>query len=320
MGAALSYNTEPITTKSSYDGENAFFRFGVSSMQGWRVSMEDAHLIKPDFQGDLSLFGVFDGHGGKEVAEFVAKNLCEQLVSLPSFKMKNYEQSLIDCFLKMDQLIDTAKGRKALQEIARASGELRSEEDDGDIPQIFLDCKGCTANVILFNKNTIICANAGDSRCVLSKDGNAIPLSVDHKPTLESEKQRILKAGSTIENGRVDGNLNLSRCLGDLKYKRIKFLKPEDQPITAMPEVKKRILTKECDFLIMGCDGIWENMSSQNMVDFVSARLKKNPKIKLSKIIEEIFDSLVSPDYIKTAGVGCDNMTSIIVQFKKTFF
>jgi serine/threonine protein phosphatase PrpC len=71
-------------------------------------------------------------------------------------------------------------------------------------------------------------ANAGDSRCVLGRGGKAIPLSFDHKPEDEIERDRIEKAGSTIMEGRVDGNLNLSRSLGDLKYKMNKSLKPEE--------------------------------------------------------------------------------------------
>lgn len=84
-----------------------------------------------------------------------------------------------------------------------------------------LDAIGCTANVILVDhlNNRLTVANAGDSRCVLGRSGNAIPLSFDHKPDNEEEKRRIEKAGSSIIEGRVDGNLNLSRSLGDLKYK-----------------------------------------------------------------------------------------------------
>lgn len=84
-----------------------------------------------------------------------------------------------------------------------------------------LDAIGCTANVILIDhlNNKLIVANAGDSRCVLSRNGTAVPLSFDHKPDNEEEKMRIEKAGSQILEGRVDGNLNLSRSLGDLKYK-----------------------------------------------------------------------------------------------------
>jgi protein phosphatase 1G len=62
-------------------------------------------------------------------------------------------------------------------------------------------------------------ANAGDSRCVLGRGGLAVALSFDHKPENDEERRRIEHAGSTITEGRVDGNLNLSRSLGDLKYK-----------------------------------------------------------------------------------------------------
>ena len=70
-----------------------------------------------------------------------------------------------------------------------------------------LDSIGCTANVILFDDMKRIHV------------ANAVALSFDHKPENDEERKRIEKAGSTITEGRVDGNLNLSRSLGDLKYK-----------------------------------------------------------------------------------------------------
>lgn len=83
-----------------------------------------------------------------------------------------------------------------------------------------VDAIGCTANVLLIDGGKrVIVANAGDSRCVLARGGTAVPLSFDHKPENEIERSRIEHAGSTIIEGRVDGNLNLSRSLGDLKYK-----------------------------------------------------------------------------------------------------
>ena len=78
---------------------------------------------------------------------------------------------------------------------------------------------GCTACVAIITDTEIICANAGDSRCVLSETGKAIELSIDHKPDLSTEKARIEKAGGFVEDNRVKGVLNLSRSLGDLEYK-----------------------------------------------------------------------------------------------------
>lgn len=123
-----------------------------------------------------------------------------------------------------------------------------------------LDSIGCTANVLVIDnaRKKVFVANAGDSRAVMGKGGKAVPLSFDHKPENQIEIDRIEKAGSVITEGRVDGNLNLTRALGDLKYKVKENLKPEEYPITANPDVYQFDLTSDCDFIIMGCDGVWE--------------------------------------------------------------
>jgi len=80
--------------------------------------------------------------------------------------------------------------------------------------------------VLLITPDEFICANAGDSRTVLSKSKKAIELSHDHKPNDEIEKARIEKAGMQVENGRVGGNLAVSRAIGDLFFKRKEGIEP----------------------------------------------------------------------------------------------
>lgn len=127
-----------------------------------------------------------------------------------------------------------------------------------------MDGKGCTANVCLIvpkkdGSRDVYCANAGDSRALLSSGGKAVALSFDHKPTNPRERQRITKAGSYVNaEGRIEGNLNLSRAIGDLEYKKRPRLRLQDQPITSLPDVKKITLGPSNDFLVMGCDGIYE--------------------------------------------------------------
>lgn len=101
-------------------------------------------------------------------------------------------------------------------------------------------------------------ANAGDSRSVLSRKGRAVALSKDHKPEDETEKVRIIKAGGTVDKGRINSHLNLSRCLGDHHYKENKSLPAEKQVIIAKPDVMEMELGKNDDFIILGCDGVWE--------------------------------------------------------------
>jgi serine/threonine protein phosphatase PrpC len=87
---------------------------------------------------------------------------------------------------------------------------------------------GCTANVIIIKEGILYCANAGDTRCCIGNNGTLVKMSKDHKPDDDGEKKRIQAAGGEVIEGRVDGNLNLSRALGDLEYKKNENI-PHDQ-------------------------------------------------------------------------------------------
>jgi protein phosphatase 1G len=165
----------------------------------------------------------------------------------------------------------------------------------------------------------LIVANAGDSRCVLSRAGKAVDLSFDHKPEDDSEKDRIENAGGKVTaDGRVNGGLNLSRAIGDHVYKRNEDLPAEEQMITALPDVETADICDEDQFIVIACDGIWNFMSSQEVVDFVSEKLKdQDMRQKPSAICEELFDHCLAPN-TSGDGTGCDNMTCIIIILNTT--
>lgn len=147
---------------------------------------------------------------------------------------------------------------------------------------------GCTAVVALLVGRELFVANAGDSRCVLCRNGKTIEMSFDHKPEDAEESARIMKAGGRVTmDGRVNGGLNLSRAIGDHAYKMNKDLKPEEQMISAMPDVKRITLEEEDEFMVLACDGIWNFMTSEEVVEFVRKRIV-DKKEKLSSICEEV--------------------------------
>lgn len=178
---------------------------------------------------------------------------------------------------------------------------------------------GCTAASAIITPTEIIVANSGDSRMVLAvKNGNkvrAIEMSEDHKPELKTEKARIERAGGFVEDNRVKGVLNLSRSLGDLEYKLDPKLPVHEQMITAVPEIKKEKISSDTAFLILACDGIWDCLTSQECADFVAELLPK--KARVSQVIEEMFDKIIASDVASSGGIGCDNMTCVVVQFKQ---
>ncbi|XP_065174095.1 LOW QUALITY PROTEIN: probable protein phosphatase CG10417 [Atheta coriaria] len=173
---------------------------------------------------------------------------------------------------------------------------------------------GCTAVVALLKEDTLYVANAGDSRCIVCRGGKAIDMSFDHKPEDQIERDRIVKAGGRVTaDGRVNGGLNLSRAIGDHAYKQNKELDAREQMITALPDIKTLKIEGEDEFMVLACDGIWNFMSSQEVVDFVRPAIKSGTK--LSKICEEMFDHCLAPNTMGD-GTGCDNMTAIIVEFR----
>lgn len=180
-------------------GSDARYQFSATSMQGWRNN-QDAHVAELKLPNGEAVFGVFDGHGGKEVAQFVEKKYVDVLKKLPEYKQGNYEAALRKAFIQLDEMMNSDKGSK-------------------DTITQYSQGTGCTACVALLTEKTIYCANSGDSRCVLARGTNAIEMSEDHKPDNIGEMKRIQAAGGFVEDGRVRGVLSLSRALGDLEYK-----------------------------------------------------------------------------------------------------
>ena len=163
--------------------------------------------------------------------------------------------------------------------------------------------------VCLITETEIYCANAGDSRCMIYRKGAVENLSEDHKPEDPKEKQRILKAGGTIEDGRICGCLNVSRALGDFEFKKRRSAKWDEQMVTAKPDITKKPF-EGTEYVVLGCDGIFEEKSNKEIMEIVRAR----PEEKLTQTAEKLLDSLLAKDQNQECGV--DNMSLIIVKIK----
>jgi serine/threonine protein phosphatase PrpC len=251
------------------------------------------------------LFAVFDGHGGNQVAEFARDTFVKELLCNKNFISANYEKALTETFIKMDDLMLTEDGNKELNTYTVKEVEGKGDEfnpySDMDVEGNIATCCGCTACVCLVVGDKVYCANAGDSRSVLSKSKKAIPLSFDHKPSNTDEEKRIDAAGGFVECDRVNGNLNLSRALGDFTYKENKEVAREKQMVLCIPEIKVETIDKDTEFFIIACDGIWDCMENQEAVDFIHNRyteLKsiKGDDFKVSDINSSIFDKNLAVD------------------------
>ncbi|CAH1776587.1 unnamed protein product [Owenia fusiformis] len=285
MGQTLS---EPVTAKETSSCGNTQYKVGSSCMQGWRINMEDAHvhLLSLQQDKDASFFGVFDGHGGPKVAQYAGTHLHKKIAN-HSLYTQNLPEALRLGFLELDE--DMLKDAEMKDELA-----------------------GTTACVALIKNNKIYCANCGDSRAIASVKGQIEQLSFDHKPSNELETKRIIAAGGWVEFNRVNGNLALSRALGDFVFKKNDKKKAEEQIVTANPDIVENEITADHEFLVLACDGIWDVLTNEEVTDFVRNRIAQ--RMEPEVICEELMTRCLAPD-CQMGGLGCDNMTVVLVCF-----
>jgi protein phosphatase 1G len=297
--------------------------FVVSEMQGWRDQMEDSTLtvLKLDEPlSDTSLFGIFDGHGGPMVSK-----ICEQSFPLEICRQAKSSESLSvaleKAYTEIDAFLQTTGSLKNMRVSAGSSIPLfRIDEPEGVPRENLFDFIGSTAVIVLLRDRELVVSNAGDSRAILCRDGMALELSRDHKPESPRERTRIENAGGRVSVvgpcHRVDFGLNLSRALGDFLYKRNVDLPASHQKITAIPEIVLERIQEDDEFIILGCDGIFELLTSQQVINFVRFRLKSGMDPRT--IVESLLDECCSKDPQKTMGRGTDNETCILVLLNNT--
>lgn len=272
MGAFLD---KPKTEKHTEKGSGNGLKYALSSMQGWRVEMEDAHSARiglPHGLSDWSFFAVFDGHAGAKVSAHCAENLLDSIIQTEEFRqnatadgsgitteqIEHVKRGIKDGFLKLDEKM------KKLPEVE--SGEDKS---------------GSTAVCALISPTHYYFANCGDSRAVLSRSGKAFFSTLDHKPINPGEKERIQKAGGSVMIQRVNGSLAVSRALGDFEYKQVEGKGPCEQLVSPEPEITVQERDNSFDeFLVLACDGIWDVMTNDDLCDFVRHQLTIHPDLE----------------------------------------
>lgn len=308
------------TVKTTHTGRGSWFSFASCEMQGWRDAMEDAVVCLPAMDGvqeDLSLFAVFDGHGGSEVSAYASEQIIDRVRErlagdvAPGAALK---QTLLDIEGDLRKLNKPCTPfnsvRPAVAYVHPSLGKDRCR----------YDFMGCTAVAALLTRSSVTVVNVGDSRVLKCRGGKCIPLTRDHKPESPRERRRIEAAGGTVVKMgpcyRVDGMLNLSRALGDFRYKD-HDLAPEDQKVSPVGDVMTVEIDKDDEFLLVACDGLFELMTWESVCEYVHQRL---PHMPLAKIAEGLLDECCSPDVHSTCGRGTDNESVILVKLHDPSF
>ncbi|KAE8658044.1 Protein phosphatase 2C 16 [Hibiscus syriacus] len=305
--------------------------WGYTSICGRRPEMEDAVAAVPRFVkvpiemliGDrvfdgmskgfahqtAHFFGVYDGHGGSQVANYCRDRLHSALSEQIEFAKECWSngnathschelwrKAFTNCFVKVDAEVEGQAGHEPVAS----------------------ETVGSTAVVALICSSHIVVANCGDSRAVLCRGKEPMALSVDHKPNREDEYERIEESGGKVIqwNGhRVFGVLAMSRSIGD------RYLKPW---IIPEPEVMFVPRVKEDECLILASDGLWDVMTNQEACDLARRRIlqwyKKNGATLTSERGETIDPAAqAAAEYLSNRALqkgSKDNITVLVLDLK----
>ena len=237
---------------------------------------------------NVNYYGIYDGHGGSFVSKFLSNNL-------PQFFISN----------RVKYPLDPKYVNNVYDEIQRILATKHKKEAE--------EC-GSTCLVVCHFKDAqgqdfINVMNTGDCRSVLCRGGIAKPLTLDHKPNMPYERARILKLGGEIRKEknsttyRID-DLSVSRAFGDLTSSKY---------VTHKPDIYKYKLAKQDKFLVIACDGLWDVMSSDEVVDYVLRNCYDTDMKLINKkvnIAGKLADKAITE-------LECgDNVTCIVVFFE----
>lgn len=281
------------------------FNAAVHSEQGVRATMEDEEICLQDLATSnwrhCSFFGIYDGHGGRECVSFVRQRLHMNFVAALHAKggLDKSSQVHHDIFDSLAQ---------GFRETDRQFLSMAQTQEG------FNGGSGCAAVVACIVGGWVWCANVGDSRALLCREGKAIQLSLDHKPDREDEAERIESAGGFVSFRRVLGRLAVSRAFGDEEYKVMPDQTDGKPLVIADPEIRVEQLTPQDEFLFMACDGLFDVFTSQEAVDFIHSRLSTMPANEQDpqKAVQDIVHEAIHERRSR------DNVTALLVTFKRS--
>ncbi|KAG2790744.1 hypothetical protein Pcac1_g397 [Phytophthora cactorum] len=271
--------------------------YGAYSDTGIRKNNEDRQATTSRKVDDdlVAYFGLYDGHGGPEVAEYLAEKLHENVFShlQKATNEPKSARSMQSADIVLTDVVRTA--------YAATDEEIFKQE----LPS------GSTAVSVVIRGSTALVSSVGDSQVVLSTNGQAKDMCIAHTPDLSSERDRILKAKGQISKGRIYGMLGVSRAFGDIDFKtgRGEFKNRfNGDLVCATPDLVVHEVKSQDEFMVLGCDGLYDVMEPQDVVNFVRA------KLGLHGNVQHATEELVSH---AIALGSTDNVSAIIVCFNQ---
>ena len=330
----------PIKTYSPKDNENNYLKYGLNQVQGWKKSMEDYAIdfTDPDKENFLNVFGIFDGHGGREVPKYLQVHFMDYLKKNTNFQNGKFKDALRDTFFEVDKSFTTEEAQKKLTQYSEelkpskeqeikdinnlcGQGEKLNQEELEQIMafnEVFdprnienaniAEFTGATGIILFLGDKNIYIANAGNSRClVLDKEGKIVNSTKDHTMNVPEEKKRVELARSFNEEeekkkGEEQGHaeyLDSTRGFGDWEFKGNEWIDQKDQEVSVEPDILE-VPMDNAQYLIMGSHGMFESGTNDNENDdFVNTQISSFFYNEITKNKDKPYSKIIEEYFVK---------------------
>jgi len=318
---------EPVELIRVQRTGNTFFKSCVAETQGRRTTHEDAHAMR--CVGNSGDFWVLDGHRGDNAARFGAMALPQATSMAAKAGSLPTDDQIQQGFMTVDSELQGHLAQKGLKEEgSTVIGALVVKEASGFYSIKLLNC-GDSRGVLVRGpeedegtetevpvKLPQHLERYRDMEAFLAGGASWLPMwpaiveSIDHKPYHPTEKARIEAAGGRVCGGRrarVDGRLSVSRSLGDFDFKDNHERPVAEQMISCMPDIYDITGVPPGALLILGCDGLWDVMTSEKAASFVRERLQRDPEVDLGDVAAALVRKCIKKG-------SCDNVTVLLAE------
>jgi serine/threonine protein phosphatase PrpC len=202
-------------------------------------------------------FAIYDGHGGREAVDYIERHLHRQVAR--QLREGNHPARALEAaFLDTDKAM-LARGEYNESGSTVASALIRPSTSRAGQRDLFVANVGDARAVVAVHAASADGSGAGANSNARSNGGGAplkaVRLSRDHTPNDPAEADRVRRAGGAVFRGRVDGQLAVSRAMGDHALRR--------SGVSALPHQQHLPLTRDHKFMIVACDGLWDVITDQ---------------------------------------------------------
>ena len=317
-------------------------RYGINKIQGLKKSLDVFNINKTiniSQDKELNILGIFDGHSGNEISQYISENFCNELTKNEKFKSQNYKEALIETFTNIDKSLRNEEVNNKLKEystrnklnikekindLAKNDRDINKDDINGintlmdlidpeNLEDVFIsDYTGSSGLIVLIHENITYISNSGNSHFIIINNKLEINNNIiEQQKMFEEEEKKRIKIVKGIKYGKEikREEYTYTRGFGDFQYKINNSINIDSPEILSEPFLYE-INNNDIKYIIMFNNGLYERA-------LYKLNFEKDIKNNIYKNISEFFIEHLKEEKKKISEIICEYFNDLIIQKKE---